>query len=128
MQVAERLFQDGPSFGESWNFGPELSDAITVESIVQFMAEAWEQGAQWHVDSSEQAHEAQYLKLDWSKAADRLHWRPALRLVDALRITMDWYKAYSQGTEVRDMTVRQIASYADLTGSRAKAKGVGIQQ
>ena len=111
LQIAERLVRDGACMGEAWNFGPEFSDARTVESIVDSVATAWGNEAKWEIRSSGNLHESQLLRLDWSRAAEKLGWRPILRLDDALRMTVDWYKAYQRHAEMHDFTMQQIAAY-----------------
>ena len=117
LQIAERLYIDGPAYGEAWNFGPEISDARSVEFIVDYIAKAWGHGTEWRLAGGEQPHEAQLLKLDCSKAAAKLGWRPVLHLADALQITVDWYRAYAQGAEMRKYTLEQIAAYSNNAGA-----------
>jgi len=68
-----------------------------------------------------QPHEASYLKLDWSKAAERLGWQPRLRLKQALALTVQWYRAKLEGQEMGAFTGGQIEQYEEL--SRRESKG-----
>ena len=70
--LAKRLYKEGSSFGEAWNFGPEDVDARTVAWIVQKICAQWGTDAVYTVDNSLHAHESNYLKLDCSKAKIRL--------------------------------------------------------
>jgi len=118
--VAEKLYDDGTESGEAWNFGPDQSDAQSVEWIVRELAAIWGGNAQWQLVGTPQPHEAQYLRLDWSKAAARLEWRPMLRLKQALKMTADWYKAKQNGQDMRAFTKNQIQQYQqDLLTLRA---------
>jgi CDP-glucose 4,6-dehydratase len=126
--LAEQLYQHGTQFAEAWNFGPEYSDARTVQWIVEQLAAAWGPDARWEIDTAEHPHEAQTLKLDWSKAAHRLGWHPALHLEEALRLTADWYHAWNAGTDMTSLTSSQIEQYVqivngDCVGGRENAKG-----
>jgi CDP-glucose 4,6-dehydratase len=113
--IAQKLCERGAEFGEAWNFGPELSDAKPVEWIVSYLAQMWGEGAQWRIDDNrEHPHEAQLLRLDWSKAASRLGWSPALHLDQALQMTVEWYKGHSQGKEMRAFTLQQIEAFSRL--------------
>ncbi len=114
LTLAERLYTDGPAFAEGWNFGPHSDDAKPVEWIVQKLAQRWDQGASWQVDAGEHPHEANYLKLDISKAGQRLHWQPALRLDDALGMIVDWARARQAGADMHAVTLAQIAAYQAL--------------
>ena len=119
--LAERLHQHSAQFAEAWNFGPEYSDARPVQWIVEQLALQWGPAASWQIDGTQHPHEAQMLKLDWSKAAQRLDWRPALQLGDALQFTADWYRASSSGTEMRAYTCSQIEQYSLLADSKFTA-------
>jgi len=113
--LAESLYEQGPSFGEGWNFGPNDEDAKPVGWIVEQMAALWGEGAQWQVDAGEHPHEAHYLKLDISKARSRLDWHPALRLNEALSLIIDWSKQHQGGADMRQVTLAQIQTYQALT-------------
>ena len=112
--LAEQLFERGPSVGEAWNFGPNDEDSKTVEYVVAQMAYMWGKGAQWQIDSGKNPHEAQYLKLDISKARTRLDWQPALCLGDALALTIDWSKQRQAGSDMHKFTLEQLQSYQAL--------------
>ena len=114
LTLAERLYTEGPTFAEGWNFGPHSDDAKPVEWIVKELAQRWDQGASWQVDAGEHRHEARSLKLDISKAAQRLHWHPALRLDQALDLIVDWARAKQNGSDMQAITQRQIAYYQAL--------------
>lgn len=115
LTLAERLFEQGPSFAEGWNFGPNDEDSKPVGWIVEQMAGLWGSDALWQVDTGEHPHEAHYLKLDISKARSRLDWHPALRLNDALRLIIDWSKQRQAGADMRELTLAQIHAYQTLT-------------
>jgi CDP-glucose 4,6-dehydratase len=109
--VAESLCENGTANGEAWNFGPDQYDAQPVEWIVRQLAEVWGDGARWELDDLEHPHEAQSLKLDWSKANHRLGWQPSLRLKDALSMTAEWYKLKLTSNDMREFTASQIRDY-----------------
>jgi CDP-glucose 4,6-dehydratase len=115
LTLAERLYQQGPSYAEGWNFGPNDEDARPVGCIVEKMAKMWGNGAKWQIDAGEHPHEAAYLKLDISKARSRLDWHPALRLNDALKLIIDLAKQYQSGADMRQLISAQIGAYLTLT-------------
>ena len=115
LTLAEQLFEHGPSFAEGWNFGPNDEDAKPVGWIVEQMAKLWGHDARWQIDTGEHPHEANYLKLDISKARSRLHWQPALRLNDALKLIIDWSKQRQVGVDMRAFTLAQLQGYQSLT-------------
>lgn len=117
MMLAERLVQNGPAFGEGWNFGPNDEDARPVGWIVEQMAARWGDNAQWQTDAGEHPHEANYLKLDISKARSLLNWHPRLKLQDALDLVVAWAQQRQAGADLRAVTLKQITNYQNLAGN-----------
>ncbi|RYY17500.1 MAG: CDP-glucose 4,6-dehydratase [Alphaproteobacteria bacterium] len=74
--LAQSLWTDPTGAAEGWNFGPRDEDARPVQWIVEQLCELWGDGASWVRDERLQPHEANYLKLDISKARARLGWEP----------------------------------------------------
>ncbi len=111
LQLAEQLWHHGSQYAEGWNFGPYEQDAKPVEWIVKAMAERWGSGASWEIDRGEHPHEANYLKLDCSKAHNRLQWQPRWNLSQALENIIEWHKAEMLQNNIRNVTVQQIEQY-----------------
>ena len=114
--LAERLCEAPGEYAEGWNFGPDDEDAVPVETVVATVARLWGPPARWEADRGPHPHEAHFLRLDSSKARERLGWRPRLRLESALEWTVEWYKAQAQGADARALTLAQIARYMELAG------------
>jgi CDP-glucose 4,6-dehydratase len=111
LMLAERLWEKGPAFAEGWNFGPNEPDAKQVSYIVDHMAQLWGKEACWKNDASVHPHEANSLKLDCSKAKNRLNWQPKLSLKTALEWVIEWYQSYSQHEDMRKVTENKINRY-----------------
>lgn len=111
LTLAERLYEHGVCYAEGWNFGPGEEDARPVSWVVEKMADIWGGGAKWQIDPGEHPHEANYLRLDISKARHRLDWQPVLRLQDALKLIIDWSKQHRAGANTRELTLKQISNY-----------------
>ena len=110
LTLAEKLYTDGADFAEAWNFGPEESDARPVQWIVEHLC-GQVPGSSWHCDASPQPHEANYLKLDSSKAKARLGWHPRWNLALALSNTLAWYNAWKSGKDMAETSLAQIREY-----------------
>lgn len=113
LTLAERLFIEGASYAEAFNFGPREDDAQPVEWIVRQLAAMWGDSALWQLDGANHPHEASMLRLDATKAANRLAWRPALNLDAALQLTVDWARANLDGLNMHAFTLSQINDYQD---------------
>ncbi|WP_282021751.1 CDP-glucose 4,6-dehydratase [Ruegeria faecimaris] len=123
LALAARMYRDGQSFAGAWNFGPDVSGTVDVRQLATLMQDAWGDGApQFSMASAEQTsaapHEAGILRLDSTKAQTGLGWRPQLTLPEAVRLTVDWYKAHAAGSEMGGITNNQIGFYSDLMSSR----------
>ena len=111
LALAEKLYVEGPSYGEGWNFGPADEDAKPVQWIVERLADLWGAGASWQLDRNPQPHEAHYLKLDCSKAKARLCWHPRWSLADALTSIVLWHRAYLDKQDMKAVSLEQINNY-----------------
>lgn len=122
--VAQKLYEEGPAFGEAWNFGPCQQDAKSVQWIVEELTRAWGQGAAWELDGAAQPHEAGCLKLDTAKAASRLLWTPRWDLASTLQRIVDWYRDFQKNTNLRQATLAQIRDYeAEMARADRPARG-----
>jgi len=109
--LAQRLYEDGPSFSEEWNFGPLDSDTKTVEWITQRICCLWGDAARYEIDKGGHPHEAHHLKLDCSKAMTKLGWRPRWSLDKALQSTIEWIEAYRENGDLQKACMEQIKAY-----------------
>ncbi|WP_346353477.1 CDP-glucose 4,6-dehydratase [Azotosporobacter soli] len=109
--LARELYETGMEFAEGWNFGPNDTDAKSVEWIVETLCRKWGDGASYEVNTGEQPHEANYLKLDISKAKHRLAWNPKWSLETGLDRIIVWNTAYLGNEDMREITLKQIEEY-----------------
>jgi CDP-glucose 4,6-dehydratase len=109
--LAEKLYTDGAAFGESWNFGSDVEDARCVEWIVQTLCRLWPGSRGLDLSEEAQPHEACFLKLDCSKAKERLHWQPRWSLEEALQKVVDWSVRLQNGEDAAALCIEQIADY-----------------
>lgn len=112
--LTERLFTEGRAYAEPWNFGPDDEAEKSVEYILKQMIELWGEGAKWSLDENWNPHEANYLKLDSSKARIRLGWAPKFTLDQSLKYVVDWYKLYYAGGNIIEFTEKQLDEYESL--------------
>jgi len=110
--LAQKLYENGPAYGEAWNFGPNDQDARSVEWVVKRICAKWRSPLTYEIDPGNHPHEALYLKLDCSKAKLRLGWAPRWTLENALDKVMEWLQAYCDGQDVREVCWRQIEEFA----------------
>ena len=114
--LAERLYTDGHAFAQAWNFGPKDDDAKPVQWIVKRMAQLWGSGASWQQDAEHHLHEANYLKLDISKAKAHLGWLPRWGLPHSLEKIVEWHHAFLAKQDMRSLSLHQIMEFSKPEG------------
>jgi len=114
LQLSEKLYTDGPKYSEAWNFGPNDTDAKTVSWVASHLVELWGDRTNWRIDKGPHPHEANFLKLDSSKARSMLSWQPKLDIRQSLGWVVEWSKGLQSGTSARELTFRQIQNYMSL--------------
>ncbi len=112
LTLGERLFMEGQSFSEAWNFGPEESDAQSVQWIVERLCKLVPSSS-WQCNNEPQPHEANYLKLDNSKAKAKLAWHPRWTLRSALDRTVAWHHSWKRRDDMAATSLEQIQEYEE---------------
>lgn len=112
--LIERMWEREQGLDQAWNFGPSLRDVKPVRWIIERMIELWGGDARMEIDTSAHPHEAATLSLDCSKAHAMLGWTPRLVLDEVLVWTVEWYKGFQQGADMRSLTESQINRFQSL--------------
>ena len=112
--LAQKLYEHGARYAQSWNFGPNEEETKPVSWVVERLAQLWGADVRWNLDRGEHPHEARYLRLDSAKAREQLGWQPRWNLDRALEATVKWYKTYQSGQETRLLILEQIHSYQKM--------------
>lgn len=109
--LAEQLYLNGEQYAEAWNFGPQDEDCKNVEYILDRMVDNWGKGASWKLDNNSNPHEANFLKLDISKAAKKLQWEPKWNLDFTLKSIISWHKKWLSGKNIKEVCISEINRY-----------------
>ncbi len=110
--LAERLATSGRTFAEAWNFSPAVEDARPVSWLVERLRRRWPGELSVQVEpTANDPHEARLVKLDASKARQRLGWTPRWSLDRAVDAIVEWYDAYRSGRDLRAVTLEQIEAF-----------------
>ena len=110
--LAQELFLNGGDFAEGWNFGPKDEDCKPVSWILDKMVTYWGNNASWNLDKNNNPHEAGFLKLDCSKASNRLKWNPKWNLQLTLKSIVDWHQLYANGGDLKKQCLKEINNYS----------------
>ena len=120
LTLAERLYTEGQSYAEAWNFGSNDDDARPVQWIVEHMINQWGNGASWQQDDGTHPHEANYLKLDISKAKARLGWQPRWSLGTALERITTWHRVWLRHDDMKQLCLAQVQQYVKALNSESR--------
>jgi len=111
--LAQELFENGKEYAEGWNFGPKDEDCQPVNWILDKMVANWGEGASWELDKNNNPHEAGFLKLDCSKASNRLKWQPKWSLQQTLKLIIEWHQVYVNKGDVKEQCLTEIKKYSN---------------
>jgi len=98
LQLGQHLWS-GPNLADAWNFGPGAIGEISVSALTEQLAVHWN-ALRVETDESPHPHEAANLRLDTSKAAAQLAWRPVWDIETALARTAIWYRNFHESGRV----------------------------
>jgi CDP-glucose 4,6-dehydratase len=106
--LATKMWDEPAKFDGAFNIGPNVSDVLSVQQLIENAIEVWGSGSWKDVSDANQPHEAQQLVLDINKAKNILDWQPKLNVQEAIKHTIEWYKS----TEPADVKcLRLIKNY-----------------
>jgi CDP-glucose 4,6-dehydratase len=119
LTLAEALESHPARFSGEWNFGPPESDCLSVAELVEALAERMGVHTAWTHDTAEHSPEEMLLRLDSTKAEQRLGWRTVLSLPSALDWVTDWHRGLASGRDAGEVCRAQVTAYAALLSDAA---------
>lgn len=111
LQLGAKLSEDPNLFSQAYNFGPYMTDTLTVGKVVELAIKEWGNGESEIQHKSSTLHEAGLLKLDISKANNEINWHPRLDAKQAIGNTLNWYKDFYEKKNIVNTTNNQIVEY-----------------
>jgi CDP-glucose 4,6-dehydratase len=100
-----------PELGQSYNFGPSASDAVSVRHVIEHAQKDFGYGATNFAEQTDGPHEAGLLHLDTDLALTQLGIRPRWQLAQALEKSMQWYKKCLDGADARSLCEADIQDF-----------------
>jgi CDP-glucose 4,6-dehydratase len=112
LKLGEKLYTDKKQFSGGWNFGPDPAEAYNVEQVANEVKKLIPEIRFTTPEMKEKLHEAGLLKLDITKAATQLNWKPRLNFEQTIAFTVTGYlQELKSGTDVYAARVEQIKHY-----------------
>jgi CDP-glucose 4,6-dehydratase len=109
LMLGGRLLEGKNEFAEPWNFGPYQEEDVSVGNIAKQLQKYWNKIKLDLTDKQSNLYEAKLLRLDCSKAFNKLGWRPAWNTSEAIEMTVNWYRSFYEDKKVISET--QLAEY-----------------
>ena len=109
--IGQKLLEGQGSVAEAWNFGPLEEGAITVENVVGRIKKNWNRVSYVLSESTSSSHEANYLKIDCTKAHIKLKRFPVWYSKKAFAVTTEWYRDFY--TQNIFLSEKQLDSYIE---------------
>jgi CDP-glucose 4,6-dehydratase len=81
------------SFEGAYNFGPDERSCVSTGTLADLFCDCWGTGASWDNQGDNGPHEANFLKLDCSKAKVVLGWKPRWDIKMAVEKVVECAKA-----------------------------------
>ena len=114
--IGQKLIEKDPRFSDAYNFGPPVTEDVSVEEVVKTLKKYWSK-IDYRIEApKESLHEAGLLKLDCTKAFQELLWKPVWDVQESLKNTILWYKSYY--TEGNISTDKDLFKYIEDAKSK----------
>lgn len=112
LMIAAMQYED-PGYQSWYNVGPDDRDCFRTGDLVDLFVKYWGEGLKWVDKSDGGPHEANFLKLDCSKLKTVFGWHPHWDLETAVKMVVEWSKAWITGEDVRNVMDRQIERFLE---------------
>ena len=97
--------------GGNYNIGPDDESEVTTQRLAELFCDNWE-GAEWRARKEEGAfHESGTLRLNCAKFRKTFGLDPVWDISEAVRRTVDWYRAHHEGNDMKEFTAMQIREF-----------------
>ena len=95
---------------EAFNFGPNKNNNFSVLDLIKSMKKKWNK-INWVILGKKQFEESNLQRLNISKAAKCLNWKPILTFNETSKMVVEWYKSYYLNQDMYNFSLDQIRTY-----------------
>lgn len=114
LMIAMKQAED-KKYADYYNVGPGDEDCINTGDLADYFVKFWGEPANWKNMAEKNApHEASFLKLDCKKVRSTFSWEPVWHVDEAIRETVEWYKAWNNKLDMAVFTREQIEKFMDM--------------
>ena len=98
-----------------YNVGPDDEACVNTGRLAELFVQHWGNQAKWESKKETNApHEASFLKLDCQKLKNTFGWNPVWHIDEAVRASVEWYKAWNNNENCSLITEYQIAEFLSI--------------
>lgn len=108
--LGAKMYNDPIKYADSWNFGPESSNILSVGDLVKEIIKDYGKGKWEDISDPNALHEAKLLSLDINKAKYYLGWKPILDFSETIKFTTEWYINYQYKNSVCEEQIKLFQS------------------
>lgn len=108
--IAQKQYED-IQYANYYNIGPEDRDCATTGRLVKEFCKCWGEGLTWKFQMQEGPHEATFLRLDCSRMRQTFGWNAVWHLEDAVKNSVNWYRAYHSKQDTNIVMEQQIKEF-----------------
>jgi CDP-glucose 4,6-dehydratase len=107
----EDLAQGKPA-PHTLNFAPDNADTLSVRTMVERLQRGLDVADGWTQEAGDFPKEMRLLRLSAAQASAALGWCNRLDADRTIAWTVDWYRAFNTGHDIRETTLSQIAAFS----------------
>lgn len=113
--LSMKQYQD-KNYQGNYNFGPDDSSCVTTGKLVTMFCDNWKENIKWYTKMIDAPHEANFLKLDCSKAKNILNWYPRWDIDYTIKKIVQWEKEYQnkESGDIINLTNKQINEFFQI--------------
>ena len=108
--IAAKQYEDVNLAGY-YNIGPDEQDCYKTGELVDVFVKHWGEGVQWEICVDGGPHEANFLKLDCSKAKSVFSWAPRWNIDKAIEKVVEWSKCWKENGDIRACMDSEIMEF-----------------
>jgi len=112
--LALKMLKKPENYNEPWNFGPGYDGIKSVEELTIEIIRFWGMGSYQSANHKGKIQETGMLKLDISKARQKLKWNPVLSFEESVKLSVDWYKSQITNENMVKLSLDQIDYYESV--------------
>ena len=114
LKLVEKMVEQPSMIADAWNFGPAETDMRAVKFIVEYLSKKSSRNFSYRLQNGSHPHEANFLKLDNSKARMILNWVPKWSLEKSLDLVLDWHHAFKTQQNMLEKSIDQLRLYNNI--------------